>query len=53
LQKDPHEMTSVYNDPAYADTRKELEGELKRLQQHYKDTNPTAPAPTDDPKATQ
>src|SRR5688500_9033778 len=49
LEQDPREMRSVYNHPAYADTRKEREAGLKRLQQHYKDTNPTAPGPTDEP----
>jgi len=31
LQKDPHELKSVYDDPAYADIRKELHAELERL----------------------
>jgi arylsulfatase A-like enzyme len=42
LKTDPQEMKNVYGDPAYADTRKELEAELKRLQEQYKDTNPNA-----------
>ncbi|MGB7156555.1 MAG: sulfatase/phosphatase domain-containing protein [Tepidisphaeraceae bacterium] len=41
LKTDPQEMKSVYGDPAHADARKELEAELKRLQQQYKDTDPT------------
>ena len=49
LEKDPREMKSVHADPAYAQVRGELEAELKRLQQQYKDTDPTAPAPTDEP----
>ena len=32
LEKDPCEMHSVYDDPAYADTVKELKTELRRLQ---------------------
>lgn len=43
LQKDTDELKSVYDDPAYADTVKELKAELKRLQELYKDTNPEAP----------
>jgi arylsulfatase A-like enzyme len=38
LQSDPDEMRNVYNDPAYADTVKELTAELKRLREKYKDT---------------
>lgn len=37
LQKDPHELKSVAQDPAYADTRKELIAELERLRQKYED----------------
>ncbi len=37
LNKDPYEMVSVYNDPAYADTVKELKDELHRLQAEVKD----------------
>ncbi len=43
LAKDPYELKSVHADPAYADTVKKLEAELKRLQAKYKDTNPEAP----------
>ena len=43
LQKDPDELKSVYGEPAYADVVKELEAELKRLQAHYKDTDPEKP----------
>ena len=32
LEKDPYELNSVYDDPAYADVVKELKGELRRLQ---------------------
>jgi arylsulfatase A-like enzyme len=38
LQKDPHEMNNVFNDPAYADTVKKLKVELQRLREKYKDT---------------
>src|SRR5262249_19518358 len=54
LQKDPHELKSVYSDAAYADTVKELKAELKRLREVYKvdefkgppakPARPTAPA---------
>jgi len=36
LEKDPHEMHSVYDDPAYADVVKELKGELARLRKELK-----------------
>jgi arylsulfatase A-like enzyme len=38
LQKDAQEIKSVYADPAYADTVKELKAELERLREHYKVT---------------
>jgi arylsulfatase A-like enzyme len=37
LQKDPDELRSVYSDPAYAGTVRELKAELKRLRAKYKD----------------
>jgi arylsulfatase A-like enzyme len=37
LEKDPHEMKSVYNDPKYADIINELKVELIRLRKLYKD----------------
>lgn len=40
LQKDPHEMRSVYGDPAYAKTQKELETELARLRKELHVPNP-------------
>ncbi|MBA3272689.1 MAG: sulfatase [Chthoniobacterales bacterium] len=40
LEKDPHEMKSVYDDPAYAKTREELTAELKRLQAEVKEADP-------------
>jgi arylsulfatase A-like enzyme len=42
LREDPQEMKNVYGDPAYADTRKQLEAELKRLQAQYQVDQPTA-----------
>jgi arylsulfatase A-like enzyme len=46
LEKDPREMRSVFDDPAYAQVRRELEGKLKSLQAQYRDTDPTAEAPS-------
>ena len=37
LEKDPYEMNSVYNDPAYSDVVKELKAELRRLQEKVGD----------------
>jgi arylsulfatase A-like enzyme len=37
LEKDPNELLSVYSDPAYEKTIKELEAELKRLREQYGD----------------
>jgi len=37
LQKDPHEMQSVYGDPAYASVTADLKAEMQRLQAKYKD----------------
>jgi arylsulfatase A-like enzyme len=39
-QKDPRELTSVFNDPAYADVRKEMETELARLRKELKVPDP-------------
>jgi arylsulfatase A-like enzyme len=41
LEKDPHELKSVYKDPAYAQTVEELKKELKRLMEKYKDDGRT------------
>ena len=35
LEGDPNEMQSVYDDPEYADVRRELEAELERLRSQY------------------
>ncbi|MEK7199953.1 MAG: sulfatase/phosphatase domain-containing protein, partial [Bacteroidota bacterium] len=37
LQKDPHEMHSLYNDPAYAKVRAMLHRQLDDLRKKYKD----------------
>jgi arylsulfatase A-like enzyme len=37
LSKDPHEVNNVYNDPAYAETRKKLKDEMYRLKKELKD----------------
>ena len=43
LEKDPHEMKNVYNDPNYASVRSELHKKLLSLQAKYKDTSPETP----------
>jgi len=42
LEKDPLEMRSVYDDPAYSDLGKQLKAELKRLQKELGDGDPQA-----------
>ena len=39
LEKDPHEMKSVYNDPAYAEIQAKLHKKLNELRVKYKDTD--------------
>jgi arylsulfatase A-like enzyme len=39
LQKDPREMKSVYNDPAYAEVQKELHARLTELRKKYNDSD--------------
>ncbi|MCH9023376.1 MAG: DUF4976 domain-containing protein [Planctomycetes bacterium] len=39
LENDPKEMKSVYNDPEYAEIRKDLVMELARLQHLYRVPN--------------
>jgi arylsulfatase A-like enzyme len=46
LQKDPHEMRSVYGQTEYADVQKKLHEELKRLRKELK-------VPDPDPKETE
>jgi arylsulfatase A-like enzyme len=43
LQKDPKELTSVYDKPEYAAARKELEAELARLRKELKVPDPDPP----------
>ena len=38
LQKDPHELNNIYNDPVHADVVKKLKVELVQLQEKYKET---------------
>jgi arylsulfatase A-like enzyme len=38
MEKDPHEMYSLYDDPKYAKVVKELKTEMNRLMKLYKDT---------------
>jgi arylsulfatase A-like enzyme len=42
LQKDPHELNSVYGNPEYADIVNDLKTELKRLREKYGDTTGAA-----------
>jgi hypothetical protein len=39
LEKDPKEMKSVYNDPAYSDIQANLLRKLNELRIKYKDTD--------------
>ena len=39
LEKDPHEMHNVYNDPAYADVQKMMHDRLTELRQKYGDSD--------------
>jgi len=39
LEKDPHEMHNVYNDPAYADVRKSMHQRLEELRKGYGDSD--------------
>jgi arylsulfatase A-like enzyme len=43
LQKDPHELKSVYGDPAYAATKTQLEQELAKLRKELKVPEETPP----------
>jgi len=44
LEKDPHELNNVYNEPSYADIVKELTQKLHRLQTKFKDSDELAQA---------
>jgi hypothetical protein len=39
-EKDPNETKSFYNDPAYADVRKELHAEVERLRKEVDEGEP-------------
>lgn len=39
LEKDPHEMKNIYNDPVYADIRKTLHQKLDTLRIKYMDSD--------------
>ncbi len=39
LEKDPHEMNNVYNDPAYADVQKNMHERLTELRAKYGDSD--------------
>jgi arylsulfatase A-like enzyme len=41
LDKDPHEMNNIYNDPNYTNVIENLKIELQKLQTKYGDTEPT------------
>ncbi|CAN5834054.1 hypothetical protein BH23PLA1_BH23PLA1_13660 [soil metagenome] len=43
LERDPHELKSVYEDPAYAEVRQRLETELERLRDVYQVPEDTVP----------
>jgi arylsulfatase A-like enzyme len=42
LKKDPQELNNVYDNPAYSNIVKEMKVELKRLQEHYGDSDELA-----------
>jgi arylsulfatase A-like enzyme len=50
LRKDPDELTSVYDDPAYADVVDKLKKELYRLKEHYRDDDTVRGQPLPGPK---
>jgi arylsulfatase A-like enzyme len=43
LQRDPKEMHSVYNDPAYSEIRDQLQGRLNEIRKKYKDSDEMIP----------
>lgn len=52
-REDPHEVKSVYDDPAYGDVRKELTAEIKRLRAELEvpdEENPDAAGSTPGPR---
>ncbi len=48
LQQDPHELQSVYGEPAYEGITRELKAELERLREKYRVTPDNAPLPNAD-----
>jgi arylsulfatase A-like enzyme len=46
LETDPMELRNVFDDPAYARVRRELETELARLRAFYREAEPSRPRPT-------
>ena len=53
LEKDPNELKSLYDDPAYASVRKQLEAELQRLRDQYKDDGSIVQYDVPNPKKNQ
>ena len=51
LEKDPNELKSVYDDPAYAQIVTDLKHELQRLKDHYKDDGTVVKFERDAPPA--
>jgi arylsulfatase A-like enzyme len=47
LQSDPHELKSVYDDPAYSEVVQKLKAEINRLQTDLGETQPHKPVPGD------
>jgi len=45
LQRDPHELTSVYDDTGYAGVQRRLKAELQRLREQYRVPEDTRPVP--------
>ena len=45
LEKDPHELTNVHEDPAYAAVARELKAEMARLRTQFKDAGPAGGHP--------
>ena len=39
LEKDPHEMKNIYNDPSYAEVQKDLHNQLDQLRKQYGDSD--------------
>ena len=52
MEKDPHEMKNVYDDPAYAEVKAELHERLDKLMENYGDSEELAKSyiPTEPPR---